>query len=174
MNASAAMVLLFWDIGSAILERQRREGWGTKVIDRFSADLRREFPDIQGLSPRNLKYMRAFAAAWPDRQIVQQVAAQIPWFRVGQMNLYLSAADDLMRHPDDKPTIGLLLCKGKDRLVVEYALRDVKKPIGVAGWETRLVETLPEELKGSLPTVKELEAELQLVEKREKENGYGR
>lgn len=322
MNANAAMVLLYWDIGCAILERQRREGWGTKVIDRLSADLRREFPDMQGLSPRNLKYMRAFAAAWPDRQIVQQVAAQIPWFHncvlldkvadpearlwyarkareegwsrnvlvmqierrlherqgkaitnfsatlpptdsdmaaqvfkdpylfdflgtaeprrereveqalvdhiqrfllelgagfafvgrqvllevgdqdfyvdllfyhlklrcfvvvelkvgpfdpayVGQMNMYLSAVDDLMRHPDDKPTIGLLLCKGKDRLVVEYALRDVKKPIGVAEWETRLVETLPDELKGSLPTVKELEAELQLIEKMNKENGYG-
>jgi predicted nuclease of restriction endonuclease-like (RecB) superfamily len=92
---------------------------------------------------------------------------------VGQMNLYLSAVDDLMRHPDDKPTIGLLLCKGKDRLVVEYALRDVKKPIGVAEWETRLVETLPDELKGSLPTVKELEAELQLIEKMEKEHGHG-
>lgn len=322
MTANAAMVLLYWDIGCAILDRQQHEGWGAKVIDRLSADLRREFPDMQGLSPRNLKYMRAFAAAWPDRQIVQQVAAQIPWFHncvlldkvadpearlwyahkareegwsrnilvmqierrlyerqgkavtnfsatlppadsdmaeqvfkdpylfdflgtaeprrereveqalvdhiqrfllelgsgfafvgrqvllevgdrdfyvdllfyhlklrcfvvvelkagpfdpayVGQMNLYLSAVDDLMRHPDDKPTIGLLLCKGKDRLVVEYALRDVHKPIGVAEWETRLVETLPEELKGSLPTVKELEAELQLVENMEKEHGYG-
>jgi len=322
MTANAAMVMLYWDMGCAILERQQREGWGTKVIDRLSADLRREFPDMQGLSPRNLKYMRAFAVAWPDRQIVQEVLAQITWYHnialldklddpearlwyarkvreegwsrnmlviqierrlyerqgkaitnfpatlpptdsdmaaqvfkdpylfdflgtaeprrereveqalvdhiqrfllelgagfafvgrqvllevgdrdfyvdllfyhlklrcfvvvelkvgpfdpayVGQMNLYLSAVDDLMRHPDDKPTIGLLLCKGKDRLVVEYALRDVKKPIGVAEWETRLVETLPEELKGSLPTVKELEAELQLIEKMEKENGHG-
>jgi len=322
MTANAAMVLLYWDIGCAILERQQREGWGARVIDRLSADLRREFPDMQGLSPRNLKYMRAFAAAWPNREIVQQVAAQIPWFHncvlldkvadpearlwyarkareegwsrnmlavhierrlherqgkavtnfpatlpptdpdmaaqvfkdpylfdflgtaeprrereveqalvdhiqrfllelgagfafvgrqvllevgdqdfyvdllfyhlklrcfvvveltvgpfdpayVGQMNLYLSAVDDLMRHPDDKPTIGLLLCKGKDRLVVEYALRGVHKPIGVAAWETRLVETLPEELKGSLPTVKELEAELQLAENMEKEQGYG-
>jgi hypothetical protein len=84
---------------------------------------------------------------------------------VGQMNLYLSAVDDLLRHPDDKPTIGLLLCKGKDRLVVEYALRDVQKPIGVAEWETRLVETLPEELQGSLPTVEQLEAELAMLEK---------
>jgi predicted nuclease of restriction endonuclease-like (RecB) superfamily len=314
MAANAAMVLLYWDIGRAILDRQEQEGWGSKVIDRLSADLRREFPDMQGLSPRNLKYMRAFAAAWPDRQIVQQVAAQIPWFHncvlmdkvkdsearlwyarkayeegwsrnmlvlqierrlhdrqgkaitnfpdtlppadsdmaaqvfkdpylfdflgtadprrereveqvlmdhlqrfllelgagfafvgrqvllevgdrdyyvdllfyhlklrrfvvielkagpfdpayVGQMNLYLSAVDDLLRHPDDKPTIGLLLCKGKDRLVVEYALRDVQKPIGVAEWETRLVETLPEELQCSLPTVEQLEAELGMLDK---------
>ena len=262
-----------------------------------------------GLSPRNLGYMRSFAAAWPDRQIVQQVAAKIPWFHsvvlldkvkdagarlwyarkaheegwsrnvlamqiearlhertgraitnfpatlppgdsdmatqvfkdpylfdflgtaaprtereieqalvdhmqrfllelgagfafvgrqvllevgdqefyadllfyhlklrryvvvelkavpfnpafVGQMNLYLSAVDDLLRHPDDRPTIGLLLCKSKDRLVVEYALRGFDKPMGVAEWETRLVESLPEELKGSLPSVEEIEEEL--------------
>jgi predicted nuclease of restriction endonuclease-like (RecB) superfamily len=314
MAANAAMVLLYWDIGRAILDRQEQEGWGAKVIDRLSADLRREFPDMQGLSPRNLKYMRAFADAWPDRQIVQEVLAQITWYHnialleklsdpearlwyarkayeegwsrnmlvlhierrlhqrqgkaitnfpdtlppadsdmaaqvfkdpylfdflgtadprrereveqalvdhiqrfllelgagfafvgrqvllevgdrdyfvdllfyhlklrrfvvielkagpfdpayVGQMNLYLSAVDDLLRHPDDKPSIGLLLCKGKDRLVVEYALRDVQKPIGVAEWETRLVETLPEELQGSLPTVEQLEAELAMLEK---------
>lgn len=80
LAANAAMVLLYWDIRRAILKRQQHEGWGAKVIDRLSADLRREFPEMQGLSPRNLKYMRAFAAAWPERQIVQQVAAQIPWF----------------------------------------------------------------------------------------------
>ena len=79
---------------------------------------------------------------------------------VGQMNLYLSAVDNLMRHPDDAPTIGLLLCKGKDRMVVEYALRDLAKPLGVADWETRLVDILPDDLKGSLPTIEEIEAEL--------------
>ena len=78
---------------------------------------------------------------------------------VGQMNLYLSAVDDLMRHPDDAPTIGLLLCKGKDRMLVEYALRDLAKPLGVADWESRLVDTLPDNLKGSLPTIEEIEAE---------------
>ena len=78
---------------------------------------------------------------------------------VGHMNLYLSAVDDLMRHPDDAPTIGLLLCKGKDRMVVEYALRDLAKPLGVADWETRLVEVLPDDLKGTLPTIEEIEAE---------------
>ena len=85
---------------------------------------------------------------------------------VGQMNLYLSAVDDLMRHPDDAPTIGLLLCKGKDRMVVEYALRDLAKPLGVADWETRLVEILPDDLKGSLPTIEEIEAELSDADER--------
>ena len=309
LAANEVMVLLYWDIGKAILARQEREGWGARTIDRLSHDLREAFPDMRGFSPRNLKYMRAFAAAWPEREIVQRTVAQIPWrsnlallhkldtpetrlwyarkvieqgwsreilelqirarlyerqgsavtnftrtlppsdsdlatqafkdpylfdflgtaeprtereleqrlvdhiqrfllemgagfafvgrqvlievgdsdFRVdllfyhiklrryvvvelkavpfspafvGQMNLYLSAVDDLMRHPDDAPTIGLLLCKGKDRMVVEYALRDLAKPLGVADWETRLVEILPDDLKGSLPTIEEIEAEL--------------
>jgi len=309
LAANSAMVLLYWDIGRMILDRQERAGWGAKVIDRLSADLREAAPEMHGLSPRNLKYMRAFAAAWPEREIVQRVVAQLPWRQniallerlddektrlwyaqqtlqhgwsqpilclqidgraharhgkaltnfeatlppadsdmaaqvfkdpylfdflgtadprrereveqalvdhiqrfllelgsgfafvgrqvhleftshdyyldllfyhlklrcyvvielkavpfdpafIGQINVYLSAVDDLLRHPGDKPTIGLLLCHSKDRIVVEYALRDLKKPIGVAGWETKIVEKLPENLKGSLPTVEELEAEL--------------
>lgn len=309
LAANTAMILLYWDIGRAILQRQAKEGWGTKVIDRLSHDLRAAFPDMKGLSPRNLKYMRAFAEAWPDKAIVQQLAAQIPWFHncllldripdqstrewyvkatieqgwsrnvlalqienklherqgraitnfpatlppadsdmaaqvfkdpylfdflgtadprrereveqaltdhiqrfllelgagfafmgrqvhleigsqdyyldllfyhvrlhcyvvvelkavpfdpafVGQLNLYLSAVDDLMRQPDDKPTIGLLLCRSKDKLVVEYALRDLRKPIGVASWQTRIVKSLPRKFRGVLPSVEEIEKEL--------------
>jgi predicted nuclease of restriction endonuclease-like (RecB) superfamily len=77
----------------------------------------------------------------------------------GKLNFYLSAVDDLFRHADDKPSIGLLLCRSKDKLDVEYALRDIKKPIGIANWETKVVKSLPKEFKGSLPTVKELEKE---------------
>jgi len=79
MAANSAMVMLYWDIGRLILDRQEKEGWGAKIIDRLSADLCETYPDMKGLSPRNLKYMRAFAAAWTDRSIVQQLAAQIPW-----------------------------------------------------------------------------------------------
>ena len=79
MAANAAMVFLYWDIGRKILDRQKNEGWGAKVIDRLSADLRETFPDMQGLSPRNLKYMRAFAAAWPQKEFVQEPLAQIPF-----------------------------------------------------------------------------------------------
>lgn len=79
MSANSAMVLLYWDIGRMVLGRQEREGWGAKVIDRLSVDLRDAYPDMSGLSPRNLKYMRAFAAAWADREIVQRTVAQLPW-----------------------------------------------------------------------------------------------
>jgi len=73
------LVLLYWQIGQEILTRQGSEGWGAKIIDRLAGDLRRDFPEMTGLSPRNLKYMRAFAAAYPDREFVQQVVALLPW-----------------------------------------------------------------------------------------------
>lgn len=315
------LVLLYWDIGRSILERQQQEGWGAKVIERLADDLRREFPDMQGLSRRNLLYMRAFAEAYPDREFVQQVAAQLPWFHnvtiltkikdpaerewylraciehgwsravlthqiesglyhrqgkaltnftrtlpapqsglaqqllkdpynfdflsthdallerdlhrkliehlrnfmlelgvgfafvgsqvhlevggddfyldmlfyhlklrcfvvvelkttefkpeyAGKLNFYLSAADDLLRHPQDNPTVGILLCKEKNRVVVEYALRDVRKPLGIA--EYRLAQALPAELQGTLPSVEELEAELaKLDEQDTEEQAYG-
>ena len=76
MAVNQELVLLYWGIGKEILSRQSEEGWGTKVIERLAHDLHVEFPDMRGLSPRNLKYMRAFAEAWP---IVQQPVAQLPW-----------------------------------------------------------------------------------------------
>ena len=73
------LVLLYWQIGCDILTRQNDQGWGSKVIDRLAQDLRAAFPDMKCFSPRNLKYMRAFAEAWPDSEFVQQAAAQLPW-----------------------------------------------------------------------------------------------
>jgi predicted nuclease of restriction endonuclease-like (RecB) superfamily len=306
LSVNRELVLLYWHIGHEILARQQTAGWGAKVIDRLSADLRREFPEMKGFSPRNLKYMRAFAEAWPEQQIVQQAVAQIPWghnvrildklnaaeervwyvqqtlehgwsrdvllhhidtdlysrqgkaitnfpstlppqqsdlaqqlikdpysfdfltlstdaheaelqrgllrhlreFLVelgvgfayvgshvhlevggdgfyldllfyhlklrcfvvidlktgpfqpehaGKMNFYLAAVDEQLRHPDDQPSIGMILCREKNSLVVEYALRDMNKPIGVP--EYAVTESLPAELAGDLPTIEELEAE---------------
>ena len=73
------LVLLYWQIGRDILARQAEQGWGAKVIERLAHDLRTAFPDMKGFSPRNLKYMRAFAEAWPEAEFVQQAAAQLPW-----------------------------------------------------------------------------------------------
>jgi hypothetical protein len=77
----------------------------------------------------------------------------------GKMNFYLSAVDGQMRHPSDAPTIGLILCKTRDRVIAEYALRDIAKPIGIAEWQAKLVQSLPETFKGSLPSIEEIEAE---------------
>ena len=196
------LVLLYWSVGRDILARQKH-GWGARVIDGLAEDLRREFPKMTGLSPRNLKYMRALAEAYSDEQFVQQVVAQIPWghnvrildhvggqeFRLdllfyhlrlrafvvielklgefqpeftGKMNFYLSAIDDLLRQPDDNPSIGIIICKSKNNVVAEYALRDLRKPVGIS--EYRLTEALPKRLRGSLPTIEELEAELKREE----------
>jgi predicted nuclease of restriction endonuclease-like (RecB) superfamily len=76
----------------------------------------------------------------------------------GKMNFYLAAVDDRLRHPDDQPSIGLVLCKAKNRIIAEYALRNVATPIGIS--EFRHLEQLPEQLKGTLPTIEEIEAEL--------------
>jgi predicted nuclease of restriction endonuclease-like (RecB) superfamily len=286
--------------------RQQQEGWGAKVIDRLAKDLKREFPDMKGFSPRNLKYMRAFAEAYPDQAIVQEVLAQIPWYHnqalldklkapderlwyaqgtlengwsrnilvmqiesnlfkrqggavtnfehtlppvqsdlaqqlikdpynfdflnltsatqerelekalverirdfllelgvgfafvgsqyrlevsgneyfmdmlfyhlklrcyviidlkvtefrpeyTGKMNFYVAAVDDLLRHPDDQPTIGIVLCKSKNKTVAEYALRNVNTPIAIA------THSLPDQLKANLPTIEQLEMELDAV-----------
>jgi predicted nuclease of restriction endonuclease-like (RecB) superfamily len=93
----------------------------------------------------------------------------VPEF-AGKMNFYLSAVDDLLRHPDDKPSIGLILCKSRNKVVAEYALRDIRKPVGISGYVTRLTESLPKKLKGLLPSPEEIEAELS---KKDGEKGGG-
>lgn len=80
LSVNQELVLLYWQIGRDILQRQQQQGWGAKVIDRLSADLRQAFPEMKGFSPRNLKYMRTFAEAWPDEQFVQAPLAQITWY----------------------------------------------------------------------------------------------
>ncbi len=76
----------------------------------------------------------------------------------GKMNFYCSAVDDLLRHPGDAPTLGLILCQTKDRILGEYTLRDIHKPIGISDYE--LTRSLPAELASSLPSIETLEAEL--------------
>lgn len=322
------LVLLYWEIGRDILQRQAQQGWGTKVIDQLAKDLKQEFPEMSGFSARNLKYMRAFAEAYPDGSIVQQPAAQltdelivqqaagqitggqlvqevlsrIPWFHncvlldkvkdpaerlwyaqqtiengwsrnvlvhqiesnlyarqgqaitnfnlalpptqsdlaqqllkdsyvfdflslgqeakerdlerglllhlqrfmlelgkgfafvgsqyhlevggqdfyldllfyhlklrcyvvidlkmgdfqpeyAGKMGFYLAAVDDLLRHPEDRQSIGLVLCKSSNKVIVEYALRDMSKAMGVSNYQ----------ILEALPTVAQLEAELKSV-----------
>jgi predicted nuclease of restriction endonuclease-like (RecB) superfamily len=85
----------------------------------------------------------------------------------GKMNFYISAVDDLLREPEDKPTIGIILCKGKKKTAVEYALRDVNKPIGVSTYQVQ--STLPELLRSSLPTPEQLEMELNTIEAKQRE-----
>ncbi len=301
------LVLLYWQIGRDILARQAQQGWGAKVIERLAHDLRTAFPEMKGFSPRNLKYMRAFAEAWPDAEFVQAVLAQLPWYHqlalldklpdaesrrwyaakamehnwsrnvlvmqietclrersgtavtnfaqclpqpqsdlareslkdpyrfdflgltdqaqerdveqslvkhvtefllelgagfafvgrqvlldvggdeffidllfyhlklrcyvvielkggkfkpehLGQLGFYLTAVDRQIKNEHDNPTIGLLLCKSKNKVVAEYALGDKTQPMGIA--EYKLLEALPAEFQSSLPSIEQIESEL--------------
>jgi predicted nuclease of restriction endonuclease-like (RecB) superfamily len=80
LSANRELVLLYWGIGADIRARQAAGGWGSKVVERLARDLRREFPQMQGFSPRNLHYMRAFAEAWPEAGFVQEVLARLSWY----------------------------------------------------------------------------------------------
>jgi len=79
----------------------------------------------------------------------------------GQLNFYLSAVDDALKQPGDNPTIGILLCKTRKKIKAEYAFRDINKPMAAIEYETMLTQALPEDLKSSLPTIKEIEEELE-------------
>jgi predicted nuclease of restriction endonuclease-like (RecB) superfamily len=298
------LILLYWQIGREILQRQDVDGWGSKVITTLSKDLKREFPDMKGFSRTNLLYMRSFAKAWPEESFVHQLGGQIPWkhncllldkikdpdmrrwyiqktvengwsrnvlamqietdlyqrqggavtnferalpkpqsdlanqmlkdpysfefltisgeaierelerglvermrdfllelgtgfsfvgsqyylniggedfyldllfyhlelrcfviidlkmgdFKAeysGKMNLYVSAVDDLLRREHDNPTIGMVLCKSKNKTIAEYALRNVGTPIAVS------THKLPDKLKDRLPTPEQMEMELE-------------
>lgn len=98
--------------------------------------------------------------------VVELKAKEFTARDAGQMNFYLSAVDDMLRQPGDNPSIGLLLCKTKDRIIAEYALRDINKPIGISEYETAILESLPDNFKGSLPTIEEIEQELQNDDRR--------
>jgi predicted nuclease of restriction endonuclease-like (RecB) superfamily len=93
LGISRELVLLYWAVGREILVRQEKEGWGSKVIDRLGRDLQARFPGVEGFSPRNLKYMRSLAEAWPDAQIVPQRVALLPW---GHLRLLL----DRVKEPE--------------------------------------------------------------------------
>ncbi len=92
--------------------------------------------------------------------VIELKAGKFEPGHVSQLNFYLNVVDDLLRHPNDKPSIGLLLVKDKDQMVVEYSLAGYSKLIGVAQWERQITQSLPDNLKSSLPTVEEIEAEL--------------
>ena len=78
LSVNRELIILYWQIGQDILNRQQQQGWGAKVIDNLAADLRKAFPEMKGFSSRNLKYMRSFAEAYQNFEFVQQLAAQIP------------------------------------------------------------------------------------------------
>ena len=141
------LVLLYWQVGRDILARQAEQGWGAKVIERLAHDLRAAFPEMKGFSPRNLKYMRAFAEAWPNAEFVQQAAAQLPWFHLctlldklktrEEREWYLSKAT---QHNWSRNVLVMqietrlwpFVMQKQNKVVAEYALGDKTQPMGIA------------------------------------------
>ena len=100
VTVNRELILLYREIGQGILEQQIKKGWGAKVIDHLSADLQKSFPEMKGFSPRNLLFMLAFAEAYPDRQIVKQLVAQIPWgcnIRIIQLVTEVSHVENIIK-----------------------------------------------------------------------------
>ena len=91
--------------------------------------------------------------------VIELKATKFEAQNVGQINMYLTAVDRLIKRSTDNPTIGLILCAEKDNVKAEYALQDVNKPIGISCYTTQIMESLPKEFKGKLPTIEEIEAE---------------
>ena len=116
-KVNTELLTLYWEIGNSIIAKQKQNGWGSKVIELLATDLSETFPVNTGFSVRNLKYMRAFAEAYPQFPIVQVPLAQ---------------SENKLKTPADEPTIGLLLCASKSNVKVEYAMRGLDKPLGVA------------------------------------------
>lgn len=96
------LVVLYWQIGQDILQRQAEQGWGAKVIERLSHDLRIAFPEMKGFSRANLMYMRAFAEAWPDQTIVQQPVGQLPWGHNLKLQTSLPSIEQIEQGLKDK------------------------------------------------------------------------
>lgn len=106
LAANAEQLALYWDIGRSILDKQEEHGWGSKVVDRMSRDLRAEFPDMTGFSLRNLLYMRAFAETWRRSEIVQAPLAQLPWYHQIALLEHLKSRGDRLAYAEQAAANG--------------------------------------------------------------------
>jgi predicted nuclease of restriction endonuclease-like (RecB) superfamily len=166
------MINLYWDIGQIIVTQQQGASWGKSVVEQLAKDLQAEFPGISGFSARNIWRMQDFYLTYHSKEILPPMVAEIGWTHNIvilekckddlEREFYLAALDDLSRLPDENLSIGIILCKSKDKTIVEYALRESNKPIGVATYQ--VVSTVPQELKNQLPAPEQVAKLLEDVE----------
>jgi len=174
------LVGLYWDIGRMIVERQAGETWGKAVVQQLAGDLQNEFPGIGGFSASNLWRMKAFFETYYGQEKLAPLVREIGWshnlvvlqrckdplereFYIRMTRKFgWTALDREVRQEDENPSIGIILCKDKNRTVVEYALHNAGKPIGVATYE--ITRTLPKELRGQLPKPEDIAALLEGIE----------
>jgi Protein of unknown function (DUF1016). len=166
LSVNKELLTFYWELGTDIVQKQTVALWGDGFLNQLSSDLMAEFPDIKGFSRRNLELIRQWYCFWTtDAPIAKQLVSQI------ESHINQQVASQSVPLPIDQQPVGQIIripwghniaiiskCKSKDKLVAEYALSDIHKPIGVS--EYQLTQSLPENLKSSLPSIEEIEAEL--------------
>jgi predicted nuclease of restriction endonuclease-like (RecB) superfamily len=155
------LIALYWEIGKSIVTRQQGETWGKSVVEQLAKDLQQEFPGISGFSARNIWNMRSFYLSYMSDEKLQPMVAEISWTH-NLIIMQKCKLDDLVRLPEENPPIGIILCKSKQRTIVEYALKESNQPIGVSTYQ--IVSTLPQELKDQLPAPEQIARLLQGME----------
>jgi|LGVE01.1.fsa_nt_gb predicted nuclease of restriction endonuclease-like (RecB) superfamily len=172
------LIALYWDLGSMIVERQEEEGWGKSVVEMLSEDLQKEFSGIKGFSAANLWRMRNFYLTYRENEKLAPLVRENSWTKnivimekckddferefYIKIQFYLAVLNDKAKLEDENPSIGIILCKEKNRIIVEYALKDTTQPIGVSTY--RITSTLPAELQKYLPSGEEIAKRLEGVE----------
>ncbi|MDM8524980.1 PDDEXK nuclease domain-containing protein [Desulfococcaceae bacterium HSG8] len=141
VKVNSELLQFYWNLGQDIVEKQKNARWGSGFLKQLSMDMSSEFPDMKGFSERNIKYVRQWFLFYNrNNAIGQQAVAQ------------------LTQIPG-----GIILSSLPNDIVVEYALKDIRKPIGVS--EYMITKNLPDEFKSSLPSIEEIETELNGSEK---------
>jgi len=146
------LINLYWDIGKKNVEKQEAFGWDKSVVKNLSIELQKEFVGMKGFSERNLWNMQTFYIEYKDNSKLQALTAQIGW-------TYRALDNHIDNKSYESPSIGIIICKEKKRTTAEYALKESNQPIGIATY--KLTESLPNDLKGLLPTAQEISQRLE-------------
>ena len=163
--ANEEMLRMYWDVGEMLQQSQDADGWGKKTLQRLAVDLKNDYSEIKGFTVRNMQYMvQSITNHWTTRYLQEAIKLD-DYGKHGALannfteTLPAPEANDVKSMLKDPYIFDMLTFKSKDRIKAEYALRDIQKPIGISDYE--LGQALPKDFRGSLPTIEEIEKELE-------------
>ena len=163
--ANEEMLRRYWDVGEMLQQSQDADGWGKKTLQRLAVDLKNDYSEIKGFTVRNMQYMvQSITNHWTTRYLQEAIKLDDYGKHGALANnftepLPVPEANDVKSMLKDPYIFDMLTFKSKDRIKAEYALRDIQKPIGISDYE--LGQALPKDFRGSLPTIEEIEKELE-------------
>mgnify|MGYP000008228270 FL=1 len=163
--ANEEMLRMYWDVGEMLQQSQDADGWGKKTLQRLAVDLKNDYSEIKGFTVRNMQYMvQSITNHWMTRYLQEAIKLDDYGKHGALANnftepLPVPEANDMKSMLKDPYIFDMLTFKSKDRIKAEYALRDIQKPIGISDYE--LGQALPKDFRGSLPTIEEIEKELE-------------